>query len=428
VSRLQAELTIDEGLSAFFAGDEQICGNPYPLFRRLREESPVHFVTPELVTIATHADGKRVFRDGETFRQFKGATGFADDFVLLNEEEIALFDTVTDRRGHSVVSQDGEEHRRIRDAFHRSFTPRRTAALGEVAQELTDEAIVPLAEQEVCDLIDLAYRVPLYVILAMLGIDREDADTIRRWGHEVLYTTGRTRFEPEGVRRQHDAWMGFHAYLGSMLEERRRDPGRTDLLAAMIEAEEADRLTNDELVASLISIINGGHETTTNLIANAVLALLDHRDQWELLCSDPDKHAPGAVEEALRYDAASMSMQRLAACDVSVGGVPLRAGTRVVVLHGSANRDPKAFDDPDVLDITRRGASDHLTFAYGPHFCLGAPLARLEAQVVLRTLARRFPELELAVPRDEVRWRPSPVLHGPLSLPIRLGPEHVSGA
>jgi cytochrome P450 len=415
-----AERSLDEALGALFAGDAELCANPYPLYRRLRDESPIHFFNRDLVAVSRYDDAKAVYRDSDRFRQWKGETGMGDQYALLSEGEVELFTAQMTYLGKLAMSAlDGDDHRRVRDVMHRQFTPRRIAGLASVTQEVTDELLAPMRGSSVCDLHELAYRVPLYVILALLGMPREDAEQIRTWGKDTIYHKGRTRLEPEGVRRQARAWRDFGEYVDTMVDARRRDPGRTDLIAAFVDAEDGARLSRDELVVTLIQIVTGGHDTVSNLIGNGLAALLRDRDQWDLLCSDPDGHAPGAVEEALRYDASIQSMQRIASQDTTIAGVDIPAGTKVLVIQAAANRDPAAFADPDRFDITRQ-PNDHLTFSHGPHYCLGASLARLELRTVFATLAQRFPGLELAVPYDELEWSPSPALRGLSSLPVRL--------
>jgi cytochrome P450 len=411
-------VALNDELFALFNGDPRLCSNPYPLYHRLRGASPVHFFSPELAAVASHAEAKEAARDNRRFSSWKAQSGFADEFALLNDEELDLFEKSARYGRLGMSGKDGEEHRRVRDAVHVHFTPRRIGDLGTVAQHTLDELLAPLAGSETCDLVSLAFRLPLYVILAMLGMPRDDEEAIRTWGKQVLYHKGRAQLEPEGVRAMHQAWLDFGAYVGRMVDERRRDPGRTDLVAALVEAEEGDRLSNEELVVALTQIITGGHETTSNMIGNGIAAMLHDREQWELLCSDPEGHAAGAVEESLRFDAPIQSNQRLCAVDTELGGVEIPAGTKLLLFNASANRDPEAFRDPDRLDITRR-PNDHLSFSYGPHFCLGAPLARLEGAVVYSTLARRFPDMELAVPYEELEWT-GPALHGLKRLPVGL--------
>jgi cytochrome P450 len=209
-----------------------------------------------------------------------------------------------------------------------------------------------------------------------------------------------------------------------MVARHRRNPGRPGLVAALLDAEEGDRLTLEELVANVLLFLFAGHETTTNLLGNGVYQLLLHPGQWQLVCDDPSV-MPTAVEELLRFDPANQMMIRRAACDVELGGVEVAAGTGVMLLNASANRDPQAFADPDRLDVVRR-PNDHLTFGQGVHFCLGAPLARLEGNVVFSTLARRFPELELAAAPEQLEWAAHPTLHGLVRMPVALGAERSS--
>jgi cytochrome P450 len=412
-----AGLSLDEGLTALVRGDPQVTRNPYPFYRRLREEAPVYRVGPR-VFVATHADAKAFFRDERRLvNEIRATTVPAEELSLLSEADRQMYDELLGFEAGYMSRKDGAEHTRIRSAAQPAFTPSRVAKFEEVTQELTDELLDELSREESPDLIELAYRLPLLVTMAMLGAPLEDGSLLKGWGDDMNERRRRFPVPPESIQRAMQGLTKYRTYVGALVDGRRGTP-RTDLAAALLAAEKAEQLTRDEVVATCALILFAGHETTMNLIVNGVLALLEHRDQWKLLCDDP-LLASSAVEEALRYDAPVQVSLRTAAVDLELNGVEIPAGTSVWLLSGSSNRDPKAFSDPDDLEITRR-PNDHLSLGHGVHVCLGGRVARLEAKVVFSTLARRFPGLELAVRRDALpRWT-HPSMRGLTSLPVRL--------
>jgi cytochrome P450 len=263
---------------------------------------------------------------------------------------------------------------------------------------------------------DLAYPLPVTVICEMLGVPAGDRDILRRWSADITRSLDALGLpsDREIVRRGRAARHALGEYFRALLPERRRQP-RADLLSLLIEAEErGDKLTEDELLATCVLIFIAGHETTVNLIGNGLLALLQNPDELEKL---RENHAllPGAVEELLRYDSPVQRTARVTKEDVELGGKTIPRHSLVVAAIGAANRDPARFPDPDRLDITRRD-KDHIAFGYGIHFCLGAPLARIEAQIALGALLARMPRLALAA--GTLEWRESSTLRGLKALQV----------
>jgi cytochrome P450 len=411
---------LHQAVAGIFAGDEAVVRDPYEIYRRLREDAPVYPFSPSLVVVSTHSLVKSIYRDNQRFVTWRSDERF--DVSALGREDRRRCEELVAFEHLQMVAMNGEAHRRVRSAAHRAFTPRRVTELGEVAQRVTDELLDRMSETERPDFIKLAYRVPLLVIMAMLRAPREDAEQLKAWGDgigQIKRVGGAVTVDQ--VRLAHRSLEAFQAYVGELVERHRRTADRSDLVAALLDAADGDRLTEEELVANVLLFLFAGHETTTNLLGNGVHALLRERAQWRLLCAEPEL-LPTAVEELLRYDPANQMMIRRAAVDVELGGVNVPAGTGVMLFNAAANRDPEVFADPDRLDITRR-PNDHLTFGQGVHFCLGAPLARLEGAVVFSTLARRFPDLELAVEPDGLDWAAHPTLHGLIRMPVHLGTD-----
>jgi cytochrome P450 len=245
------------------------------------------------------------------------------------------------------------------------------------------------------------------VIAEILGVDPERRDDFKRWSDALVFS-GAMAGVAEDTRRE------FRDYFGGVIEERRKEP-REDLISVLTRAEEADTLSPDEVLAFTMLLLIAGNETTTNLIGNAVLALLDNPDQLAKLQADAAL-VPNAVEEALRFDSPVQLIMRLSTGNTDVGGATIPAGAMVIPMYASANRDERQFADPDRFDITRANARDHVAFGYGPHFCLGAPLARLEAQVALEAVVGRLNGLRRL--EERVEWLPSPLIRGPRRLPL----------
>jgi len=312
-----------------------------------------------------------------------------------------------------LLFMDAPDHTRLRGLIGKAFTPAAVERLRPRVVALTEALLAPLRTRGSFDVIaDVAHPLPVTVICELLGVPASDRDLFRRLTADMAAVIDLDATDEE-YGRAAGAVLTFTAYLVPLFEERRRAP-RDDLISALVAAEEAgDRLGAHELLTTVLLLLVAGHETTTNLIGNGLLALLRHPDQLALLRARPELLAP-AVEELLRFDTPIRRVVRTALEDTVVDGQLVRAGEQVVVLLHEANHDPTVFASPDVLDITR-DARRHLSFAAGPHHCLGAPLARLEAQIVLGALVA-LPDLRLAV--DEPRWRPMEALRALASLPV----------
>jgi cytochrome P450 len=268
---------------------------------------------------------------------------------------------------------------------------------------------------------DFAQPLPVLVICALLGVPATDRGTFVGWSVALAESLDAlTTHAQDVVRRGNAATADLSAYLRDLVRARRRAPG-DDLLSALIAARDgADRLTEDELLATCTFLFFAGHETTVNLIGNGMLALLRHPHELRRLL-DQAWHMPNAVEELLRFDPPVQRTARTAEQDVCVGGSWIQHGQRVMLLLGAANRDPCRFADPDTLDICRTNAGQHVSFGGGIHYCVGAPLARLEAQIAIGTLLRAAPRLQFD--EAEVQWRPTFLLHGLSSLPVTVSPR-----
>ncbi|MEU1099644.1 MULTISPECIES: cytochrome P450 family protein [Streptomyces] len=300
----------------------------------------------------------------------------------------------------NMLTADPPEHTRLRKLVSRAFVPRRMELLRPRVQEITDELIDAFPEQGEVNLMEFAFSLPMRVICEFLGVPVADRPQLHTWGN---WLSGAPYPDAESNEKLKDASENIERYLLDLLADRRANLG-DDLVSILVRAaDEEDRFTNDELVSTLVLLIIAGHKTTANLIGSGTHALLTHPDQLELLRSRPEL-ADSAVEEFLRFESpVYRGTLRVAAEDMELGGCPIPKESFVHLLMGSANRDPEAFEKPDELDITRT-ANRHLAFGQGAHFCVGAPLSRVEGNIAFTTLLRRLPGLRLAVPADEIDW------------------------
>jgi len=383
--------------------------DPYPSYDKLRTHAPVlHLPALNGYLVSRNADAALVLRDKR----------FGKDYVTRITRRFgpeALNEPVYRAMGRWMLTQDPPDHTRLRGLVVKAFTARRVEDMRPKIQAIVDDSIDRVIGQGRMDLIsDFAFRLPVIVICDMLGIPETDREIFfkrERTGGRLLDPVPLSRAEIDEANAAH---ANSEAYFQRLFDLRRREPG-DDLTTQLVQAEEAgSKLSNEELTANIILLFGAGHETTVNLIGNA-LALHRNPDQLELLKSNLSL-MPNAIEEFLRYDSSVQLTYHVAMEDVEIGGVKIPQGDNVMCLLGSANHDPAVYPDhPDRLDITRPNVRP-LSFGGGIHFCLGAQLARLEAEVALTTLLRRIPNLRI----DDVenpKWRPTFVLRGLKELP-----------
>ncbi|MEK6465717.1 cytochrome P450 [Pseudonocardia alni] len=325
----------------------------------------------------------------------------------------------------SMVLKDPPEHRRLRNLVQKAFTPCRVAKLAGRVEEITDELLDAAAAKPVIELVgDLALPLPLTVIAEMLGVP--PADRIR---FRTLFASIQSNSQTTAVSlaRNYRRMRELTTFLQELVRLRRDQPG-DDLLSDLVHVEEGgDRLDDDELISMVFLLLFAGHETTVNLIGNGVLELVRRPDQLRKLRDDPGL-IDTAIEEMLRFiNPVGFVAPRFAKEDVEIAGTPIRRGSMVTLLIASANLDETVFPDADTLDITR-SPNRHVSFGLGTHFCLGAPLARLEARIAVPALLRRFDHLELAVPADQLPWRRHIALRGVERLPLVVTPAGASAS
>ncbi|WP_328895572.1 cytochrome P450 [Streptomyces sp. NBC_00236] len=377
--------------------------DPYPVLRRLREAS-AHTASDGLVVVAGHADCSKVLRDP----------------AMSSERDLfRLSPTARGPRTRNFIHLDPPDHTRLRRLVTKAFSPRVVAALEPRIRTLTEDLFRAAAERGRFEIVsDLAYPLPLQVICELLGVPVADHHLFQAWSaklSEALEPPLPGLVAPRATGEAARARAEFIRYFSEVIAERRTSP-RDDLVSQLIQVNEnGDQLTDSELLATCILLINAGHETTVNLIANGVLALLRDPDALRLLRAEPEL-AGNTVEEVLRYDAPVQLTTRVARQDTAVGGTVARAGDMLLVLIGAANRDPQVFEDPDSFDIRRPRASQHLSFSAGAHFCLGAALARLEVRIAFELFATRVIDPRLT--GEEIPYKPNLSLRGPDRLDV----------
>jgi cytochrome P450 len=397
-------------------GSTDFFADPYPVYAQLRATMPVFWHAPWQGWVVTrYTDVQMVLQNA---RQFSNA---GRQTLMLRrlppEVRAGLAALEAHYTDGGLSNQDPPQHTRLRSLISRAFTPLTVEAMRPHIQVLVDELLNALAGAETIDLIRaFAYPLPARVIAHLLGLPPEDRDQFKQWSDEVTAFLGQAHATPESAAQGQASLLRLRAYFARQIERRRDEPG-PDLISALLAAEESGQgLTENELLGTCVTLLLGGHETTTNLIGNGLHALLHHDDQWQRLGQAAGWTA--AVEELLRYDAPVQRAWRVVAEDVVLGGHQLRQGELVFAMLGAANRDPDQFHDPDRLDVTR-AASRHLGLGYGIHYCLGGALARLEAAIALQSLRDRWPDLRV-VPGWEPDWKPNMAFRGLRELPVRL--------
>ena len=400
---------------AFDPADPAFRHDPYPMLRRFREEDPVHWSPGLKSWILTRYDDVAFAHHGAPMSSDR-LTPF---YKKLPPERRAPLEELIRYLTLWVVFRDPPEHTRMRLLMNQAVTPQVIQALTPRVEAIVDYALGRLdAGAEVDFVRDFALRVPGYVILDMLGIAREELDTLKAWSDEMALFIMSARATPDKYDRARAGAHAMAAYFRKEVEERRAAP-RDDLLTRLVNARDAeDRLSDDELIATCMLFLFAGHETTTNLLANGLWSFWRHPEARQRLRADPAL-ADSAVEECLRFDGPSTSSARVVAESHELGGKTLREGDRVFAVIMSANRDEAVFDAPDAFDVAR-SPNRHLTFGKGTHFCLGAPLARLEARIAFRQFLERYPDFEVLTEAPE--WLDTMISRGITCLPVRLRP------
>jgi cytochrome P450 len=365
--------------------------NPYPLYDELRASTPILYLEAwKTWFLTSYEDVSTLLRDRRLGRALPPGLTRDDLGLPPLREDYKPFYKLSE---YSMFDMEPPDHTRLRSLVHKVFTPRRVESLRQHVQEIADDLLDKVQSQGRMDILaDFATPLPVTVIAELLGVPEQDRYRLRPWSHDIVAMYELDHTEEQG-RRAVQAAVEFSDYLRSLAHRRNQEP-QDDLISALAAVEEADdRLTEDELIATCILLLNAGHEATVNVIGNGMLALLKHPDQLQVLCAHP-KLIQSAVEEMMRYDTPLQLFRRWVREDLEYKGWKFRKGMELALVFGAANRDPSRFANPNNFDITRED-NPHISFGNGVHYCLGAPLARLELQLAIATLLRRMPNLQL---------------------------------
>ena len=406
---MTTDITPEEGIgfNPFAPGFR---ANPYPVYNRMREHTPV-FESPIGLVLSRYADctailrDPRISNDGRKTQQFR-------DFTLAQgldpDEEM--------KKTQPFLFLDPPDHTRLRGLVSKAFTPRVVEGLRPRIEACVAGLFDAVADRGEMDVIeDLAYPLPVQIICEMLGVPAADHVQFRDWSREAARSLDpEFALSPEDQQRRQARINDFQGYFEQLIDDKRKQPG-DDLISALIAVEEqGDKLSHDELISTCVLLLIAGHETTVNLVGNGALALLRHPDQLQMLRDNPSL-AKTATEEVLRYDPPVQFTGRTATEDIQIGDKILRKEQQAILLLGAANRDPAQFADPERLDITRED-NRHVAFGMGIHFCLGAPLARVEGQIALSEFARRLVNPRMTV--EEPEYKENLTLRGLAALPV----------
>jgi cytochrome P450 len=406
--------TLARDLQRYVRLDPTLISNPYPLFRELRERDPILWSGQIEGWIVTGYDEVVALLRATAVSSARHGYGRSSVPVRHQDEVRPLLEHLSAMMG----TMDPPSHMRVRSLANKAFTPRAVEQMRDQIRSIVDELLDRAVPREELDVVaDLSYPLPIRVISQMMAVPASDQGLVKRWSDDFIRFVAAGRPGLHVARQAQQSLAAMSAYFAPLIEERRSSP-RADLLSSFVAAgDHDDRLSDLELMAMCNSVFTGGHETTTNLIANGVLALLGFPDQLRSF-ADGSVSAESAVEELLRFDSSVQRLERFAREDIELGSTTIRSGQRIWLMIGAANRDPRMFKDPDVVDLTR-SPNRHLSFAHGVHYCIGAPLARVEAQLAFGALLSRTSDLRLAAP---IEWQPMLAHRGPVAVRIQFKP------
>ncbi|WP_155372892.1 cytochrome P450 family protein [Catellatospora vulcania] len=397
--------------------------DPYRMYAEMRDEAVVHLIREpnglRRQLVLRYAEAREVLNDPRFAKDPRKQWDQLRAAGYVKSEQDSRSDYL-----YHLLNTDPPDHTRLRRLVSKAFTSRRVEELRPRVREVA-EALLDGMGHDVVDLVDVyAHPLSTTIICEMIGVPDGDRGMFRIWATAMLTAPDMV---VEGAMSPQEGHAAMHGFFTELLQHKRAEiaagtPQGDVLTALIVASDEGDKLTEAEVISTVMLLLSAGQEPTVNLICNGMLALLSHPDQVGLLRERPDL-VPSAVEEFLRYDPpVELSTMRFATEDVEIAGHLIPAGSQVTVSIASAGRDERHFPDPDRLDVTRNDHS-HLAFGHGIHLCVGAPLARLEAQVAVEALLNRFPDIALACGRDELAWRPTRIMRGLTRLPVRPIPQ-----
>jgi cytochrome P450 len=396
--------------------DPSFYGDPYPVYRRLREEQPVYWSDGlQAWLISRHVDVAGLLKDTARLSNFGWERRHLDR--LDSETKARIPELLLHCETSSILTSDPPLHTRLRKSVIKGFTPTAIERLRPRVDELVNQ-FLDRRPGDTFDLIaTLAYPLPATVVAELLGVPAEDREDFKRWSVSLTTFFGSPRPDPDLARRTNDDLVDFRRYLRALIADRRAAPQEDVASVFAADGDDGLGLSDEEAVATMAAFLVAGHETTTNVIGNGMLALLGNPAAMDAMRSGAAP-AEAVVEETLRYDAPVQRVRRTATEDFELYGRTIRSGSTVMLLIGSANRDPDAHQEPDVFDVARPSSS-HLAFGLGPHYCIGAGLARLEAPIAIRAIGAIASDIRPA-PGWRAEWNPSMTLRGLRTLDVRL--------
>lgn len=390
-----------------------VIADPYAYYGRLRDEDPIHWnESYALWAVTRYDDLVWLTRHHELFSSAVFKNDPRPAYPAIDESDLGLYDYVKNYQGDQFIQHDRPEHLEMRRVMHGYFTPKSMEAWRPFVQEAVKELLDAAEDKGEMDVMrDLATPLPVMVIAQMMGVPPSDRGHVRQLAEKLLYIG---RGEYDRMKPLTEGMRGMIDYVSPLVDKRMANPG-DDFISVLASGEKSGVFTRHEVLVNASLLLLAGHETTINLICNGTLAFIRHPDQWALLKQDPGGLAKQATEECLRYDSPVKSIQRIASQDVEMRGKVLRKEDRIRWFISSANRDPEAFANPTAFDITRH-PNQHVAFGSGTHHCLGATLARVEGQEVVKALAERFPNLQATT--EALEYQPSITFRSLKSLPV----------
>lgn len=405
-------VTTNKALSLSNLRHPEIRANPYPFYAQIRSTDPVYWdESMGFWVLTNYADISTTLLK----RPVSKAQGMTAALNRLPETEQQIAKPVYDVFARQILYADPPYHTHLRGLVNKTFTSRVVERLKPHIQQLVDELLDEVQPHGRMDVIrQLAYPLPIIIISKMLGLPPEERDRFKRWSDDAVGAVGIVRQEPGLIEKAHQSLAEFADYINDLQAQHQQQP-QDNLLNALFTVEEQGAMLNrEEVIANTLLLLWTGHETTTNLIGNGLLALLRHPDQMQKLKEDPTL-ITGAVDEFMRYDNPVQIIWRVAAEDFEIGGKQIRQGQLLNLLLGAANRDPAQFPNPDRLDLSR-GPIRHAGFGFGSHYCFGAPLALINVEIAINTILRRMPTLQLET--EALTWQEHPTFRGLKSLPV----------
>ncbi len=383
--------------------------DPYPAFRKLRATAPIHRTELGFWVASRYEDVTEILRNKSFGKGFVARTERAHGPDIWQQPVFASM-------RHWMLVMDPPDHGRVRGLVARAFAPRHLTALRPRIQQLVDSSLDMVQDQGEMDFIrDFAHPLPVHVICDMLGIPQDERAQFFEGSRMAGRLIDPTPLTPDELKAINEGHLKQADYFRTLFARRRKNPGddiTTELLQA---ADDGDKLSDEELIGNIILLFGAGHETTVNLLGNGLLGILSYREEWEKLKADPSL-VTSAVEEMLRFDSSVQMTGRVAMEDVEIGGVTVPAGEPIISLLGAANRDPERYEEAEDFKVDRKDVRP-TSFGGGIHHCIGAPLARIEAEIAFTTLIKRLPNLRLAKP-DDLDWRMTFTLRGLTTLPV----------